>query len=84
MPDGVIAYVLGTFGTPPGPISDDVRDRVAASKRASELSRPKPEPTLADLRQTYGINRSEEELLLRAVLPAAQVDAALSGSSTPA
>jgi len=84
MPDGVIAYVLGAFGTPPGPISDEVRDRVGASKRAAELSRPKPEPTLEDLRQTYGVNLSEEELLLRSVLPAAQVDAALSSRSAPA
>jgi oxaloacetate decarboxylase alpha subunit len=84
MPDGVLAYVLGAFGTPPGPINDDVRDRVVASKRAGELSRPQPEPTLADLRQTYGVNLSEEELVLRAVLPAAQVDAAFSARSASA
>jgi oxaloacetate decarboxylase alpha subunit len=84
MPDGVLAYVLGEFGRPPGPISDEVRERVAASKRARELSRPKPEPTLADLRQTHGAHLSDEELLLRAVLPAAQVDAALSAQSAPA
>jgi oxaloacetate decarboxylase alpha subunit len=83
IPEGFLAYAFGEFGSPPGPISEEVRDRVGASKRARALSPPKAEPTLADLRQTYGAHLSEEKLLLRAVLPAAQGDAALSAQSAP-
>ena len=81
VPDGVVSYVLGLYGTPPGPIDPEVRDRVLASRRARDLSRPKPEPSLDDLRGTYGADIREEELLLRSVLPAAQVDAMLATSA---
>ena len=81
VPDGVVSYVLGLYGMPPGPIDPEVRDRVLASRRARDLSRPKPEPSLDDLRGTYGADIREEELLLRSVLPAAQVDAMLATSA---
>jgi len=81
VPDGVVSYALGHYGTPPGPIDADVLDVVLASRRARGLSQPKPEPSLDDLRRTFGTDLSEEELLLRSVLPAAQVDAMLATSA---
>jgi oxaloacetate decarboxylase alpha subunit len=84
IPDGVVAYVLGEYGTPPGPVSDEVRERALDSKRARALREPRPEPTLEDLRRIHGATLSDEELVLRAVLPGAQVDAALAGSSPAA
>ena len=83
VPDGIISYVLGDYGAPPGPIDPEVRDRVLGSKRARALSQPKPEPSLDDLRRTFGAGIPEQELLLRSVLPAAQVDAMLSASPAP-
>jgi oxaloacetate decarboxylase alpha subunit len=84
IPDGVVAYVLGEYGTPPGPVSDEVRERALDSKRARALREPRPEPTLEDLRRIHGATLSDEDLVLRAVLPGAQVDAALAGSSPAA
>jgi hypothetical protein len=83
VPDGIISYVLGDYGSLRGPIDADVRDRVLGSKRARTLSQPKPEPSLDDLRRTFGAGIPEQELLLRSVLPAAQVDAMLSASPAP-
>jgi oxaloacetate decarboxylase alpha subunit len=75
VPDQVVKYVLGRFGTPPGPVDPEVRDRILSSARARQLDRPAPEPSLADLRRSLGASLSDEQLLLRAVLPAEQVDA---------
>lgn len=77
VPDEVIKYVLGRFGPPPAPIDPWVKDRVLSLPRARELDVPAPEPTLEELRRTFGGNVSDEELLLRWALPADQVDAAL-------
>ncbi len=77
VPDEVIKYVLGRFGPPPAPIDPWVKERVLSLPRARELDVPLPEPTLEELRRTFGATISGEELLLRWALPADQVDAAL-------
>jgi oxaloacetate decarboxylase (Na+ extruding) subunit alpha len=77
VPDEVIAFALGRFGQPPAPVQPDVLDRVLASSRARELAQPEPEPSIADLRRRFGGAMSDEELVLRAVMPGEQVDAML-------
>jgi oxaloacetate decarboxylase alpha subunit len=76
--DEVIYLFLGDFGRPPGAVDPDVRDRVMdeARKRGSSIDRP--EPTRAELRGRYGHQRSDEELLLSALLSPEEVDAAWS------
>ena len=75
-PDQVIRYVLGSFGRPTRPVDENVRDRILAHPRARELMAEPPPPGVAELRARFpGI--SDEEMLLRAVMPAAEVDAML-------
>lgn len=73
--DEVISYALGRYGSPPGPMDVEVLDRILGRSRAKQLaSRPSDEPSYRDLRARFGLHISDEELLLRAVMPAAQVD----------
>lgn len=75
VPDQVIRYVLGRFGRPIGPIDPDVRDRILSSPRAREIMAEPPPPGLDELRRRIGPHLSDEEFLLRATMPADQIDA---------
>jgi oxaloacetate decarboxylase alpha subunit len=75
VPDEVIRYVIGRFGTPPAPMDGNVRDRIMALPRAKELAAQPQMPGLDELRKRFPANLSDEEFLLRAVMPADQVDA---------
>jgi oxaloacetate decarboxylase alpha subunit len=76
-PDQVIRYVLGKFGRPTAPVDANVLDKILGSARAKELMNEPPPPSPRELRQRFGSTISDEELLLRAVMPAEQVDAML-------
>jgi oxaloacetate decarboxylase alpha subunit len=76
-PDQVIRYVLGKFGRPTAPVDANVLDKILASPRAKELLNEPPPPSPAELRKRFGPRISDEELLLRAVMPEEQVDAML-------
>jgi oxaloacetate decarboxylase (Na+ extruding) subunit alpha len=76
VPDQVIRYVLGRFGRPTTPVDPDVADRILALPRAKELAAEPPPPEPAELRRRFP-GADDEELLLRAVMPAAEVDAML-------
>jgi oxaloacetate decarboxylase alpha subunit len=66
VPDELIMYVLGYFGTPPIPIDENVRDRVLANPNTKRFLSWQPEqPTLKQIRQQYGTGCSDEELLTR-------------------
>ncbi len=75
VPDEVIRYVLGRFGTPPAPMDPIVRDRIEQLPRARELAQQSAMPELAELRRRFDSRLSDEEFLLRATMPAEQVDA---------
>ena len=76
VPDQVIRYVLGSFGRPTRPVDENVKDRILALPRARELMAEPPPPGVAELRARFP-RVSDEEMLLRAVMPAAEVDAML-------
>ena len=76
VPDQVIRYVLGSFGRPTRPVDQEVADRILALPRARELRAEPPPPTVAELRARFP-GAGDEEMLLRAVMPAAEVDAML-------
>jgi oxaloacetate decarboxylase alpha subunit len=76
-PDQVIRYVLGKFGRPTAPVDPNVLDKILASPRAKELMKEPPPPSPAELRKRFGPHMSDEELLLRAVMPEEQVGAML-------
>jgi oxaloacetate decarboxylase alpha subunit len=75
--DQVIRYVLGKFGRPTRPVDKTVEAAILDRPRAREIEKEQDFPTLAELRQRFGHNMPEEEFLLRAVMPADQVDAML-------
>jgi oxaloacetate decarboxylase (Na+ extruding) subunit alpha len=77
VPDEVMNYVLGRFGTPTMPIDGAVEDRIRSSPRAKVLAEQKTMPELSELRAKIGRNLPDEEFLLRATMPAEQVDAML-------
>jgi oxaloacetate decarboxylase alpha subunit len=76
VPDEAIRYVLGRFGKPSAPMNENVRDRILALPRAKTLAQEPDMPPLAELRRRFG-DIDDEELLLRATMPAEQVDAML-------
>ena len=75
VPDEVIRYALGKFGRPNVPIAPEVMDRIDALPRTRELRQEPGMPPLAELRKRIGPELSDEEFLLRATMPAGQVDA---------
>ena len=77
VPDEVIRYALGLFGTPPAPMDPNVLDRIQQLPRARELSAMQGMPELSELRKRFSSNISDEEFILRATMPQEQVDAML-------
>ncbi|GAB4273101.1 MAG: carboxylase [Pararhodobacter sp.] len=75
IPDEVTRYVLGRFGKPAMPMDPEVEARIRDSKRARELEDEPHMASLDELRKRIGTGYSDEEFLLRAVMPADQVDA---------
>jgi len=75
VPDEVIRYVTGRFGTPPAEIDANVRDRIEQLPRTRELLDQAPMPDLRELRKRFSAHMDDEEFLLRVVMPAEQVDA---------
>ena len=71
VPDEVVAYAAGHYGIPPAPIDPDVLDRIMCSPRAKPMAASPPEqPSLAEIRRRYGNPSNDDELILRALLPA--------------
>jgi oxaloacetate decarboxylase (Na+ extruding) subunit alpha len=83
VPDQAIRYVLGRFGKPTAEVQPDVKDRILGSARAKAIMAEPPLMTLAESRKKFPHVKSDEEFLLRAVMPAEQVDAMLSAGKTP-
>jgi oxaloacetate decarboxylase alpha subunit len=75
IPDEAIRYAIGRFGKPNVPIDAKVMERIESLPRTKELRAEPSMASLAELRRTLGENLSDEEFLLRATMPAGQVDA---------
>ncbi len=70
--DEVIKYVMGYYGEPVIPIDQKVVDRVMSSPRAKQFVHWKPEgydKSVAELRREMGPELSDDELLLRILIP---------------
>lgn len=74
IPDEVVRYALGLFGRPNLPIAADVMDRIEAMPRTKTLREEAGMASVAALRKSLGTDLSDEEFLLRATMPADQVD----------
>ena len=75
IPDQVIRYAVGRFGKPLMPLDADVEDRILSTERAATLEAEPHMAPVDELRERIGRHYSDEEFLLRAVMPADQVDA---------
>jgi oxaloacetate decarboxylase alpha subunit len=77
-PDEAVIYLMNAFGVPPAPVDENVRDKVLNSEHGRRFAGwERPQPSLSELRDQYGgPSLSDEELLLRYMVPAADVDAA--------
>jgi oxaloacetate decarboxylase alpha subunit len=83
VPDELIRYALGRFGHPTVPIAAPILDRIEALPRTRELRAEPPMASLSELRQRFGAELSDEEFLLRVMMPAGQVDAMRSAGPAP-
>jgi len=77
VPDQVIRYVVGKFGRPTAPIDENIKDHILSLPRAREIMAEPPPLSLTERRKQFDPSLSDEEFLLRAVMPADQVDAML-------
>ena len=75
IPDEAIRYAIGRFGRPTVPIAAHVLARIESMPRTRELRAEAPPANLEELRRRIGQHLSDEEFLLRATMPAGQVDA---------
>ncbi|HXX44230.1 MAG TPA: hypothetical protein VEJ38_05845 [Candidatus Acidoferrales bacterium] len=83
IPDEIIRYALGRFGRPNIPIAPEVMDRIESLPRTRELREEPGMAPLSELRQRIGPQLSDEEFLLRATMPAEQVDAMKAAGPAP-
>jgi len=69
VPDEIVQYALGYYGTPAAPIAPNVLDRIMTSARAAVIKAEPPEqPTIEELRRRHG-TQDDDELLLRVIIP---------------
>lgn len=85
--DETVRYFWGHYGEPPAPVDPKTAERVLSRPRAAKLRDLEP-ISLDGARERFGAGISDEELLLRLTMPAAQVDAMVAnrdaGASAPA
>jgi oxaloacetate decarboxylase alpha subunit len=72
--DEVIDLLRGDFGPLPGTVNPELMDRAMSTARGKKPVNDGGEITIKELRRRFGATISDEELLLRAVMPAEQVD----------
>jgi oxaloacetate decarboxylase alpha subunit len=77
VPDQVIRYVMGRFGRPTQPVDKEIEAKILDRPRAKEIAAEPPRLALDELRHRLPRGLSDEEFLLRSVMPADQVDAML-------
>jgi oxaloacetate decarboxylase alpha subunit len=77
-PDENLMYLAGHMGPIPGEVNPEVMDKAFSSKRGKEfLVWERPDPSLKEIRHQLGENLSDEELILRYLIPGPDVDAML-------
>ncbi|WP_369133999.1 biotin carboxyl carrier protein [Modestobacter sp. I12A-02662] len=80
--DEVVDLLRGDFGPLPGPVDADLLDRAMSTRRAQQPLPGDDDVTIDQLRDRFGRHLPDEELLLRAVMPAEQVDAMVAARGT--
>jgi pyruvate/oxaloacetate carboxyltransferase len=70
--DEAIKYILGYYGEPVGPIDENVKDKVMSLPRTKEFFNWQPEnylKSVEELREEIGPELSDDELLLKILIP---------------
>jgi oxaloacetate decarboxylase alpha subunit len=76
VPDENLMYLAGHMGAHPAPVDPEVLDKALGTERGREFQRwTPPQPTLEEVRHAHGDNLSDEELILRFLMPDPDVDA---------
>jgi oxaloacetate decarboxylase alpha subunit len=75
VPDEVLIYAHGFYGRPVAPLDQDVLDTIMSSPKAKSYTdwQP-PQPSLPELRQRFGESISDDELILRLLVPENDID----------
>jgi oxaloacetate decarboxylase alpha subunit len=81
--DEVVDMLLGDWGPMPGRVDGALLDRVHQLPRARNRPPPQDPPSLDALRGRFGGSLCDEDLLLRALMPAEQVDALVAARQRP-
>ena len=78
-PRETIMYILELYGKSPGPIDQNVKDKVLGLPEASDMLKwTPPQPTIKELRERVGRTRiSDDELVLRLLFAQEHVDATI-------
>jgi oxaloacetate decarboxylase alpha subunit len=75
IPDENLIYLAGHMGRTPAPVAPEVLDRALGSGRGKEFAEwTPPQPTIEELRHEHGDTLSDEELILRVLIPGPDVD----------
>src|SRR3981081_1460718 len=83
IPDENLMYLGGHYGTPPGPIDEVLLDRAFSSGRGKHMvDWAPPQPSLAEIRRSFGKRLSEEDPLLPCLLPESAVDPTVAAATT--
>lgn len=76
VPDEVIQYVAGFYGDPVAPVDEKVMDMIMSKPRAKDiLASPPEQPDVEELRRRHGTGEDDDELILRALVPASEIEA---------
>jgi oxaloacetate decarboxylase alpha subunit len=75
VPDEVLIYAHGFYGKPVAPLDGNVLDTIMSSPKAKAYTdwQP-PQPSLAELRERFGGSISDDELILRLLVPENDID----------
>ncbi|WP_067903115.1 hypothetical protein [Nocardia vaccinii] len=75
VPDEVLLYVNGCYGDPVAPLDQNVLDKIMAGPKAKTYAEwEPPQPELPELRKKFGGNISDDELILRLLVPERDID----------
>src|SRR3981081_2830422 len=70
IPDENLMFLAGHYGPPPGELDQELMDRAFSTDRGRTVRESPPaQPSLAEIRREYGTTLSDEELLLRYLIP---------------
>lgn len=75
VPDEVLIYAHGFYGKPVAPIDENVLDAILSSPTAANYENwEPPQPSLTELRERFGGSVSDDELILRLLVPENDID----------